>query len=96
MLLMPGVVLTIMAYLGVICPNWWTYFIATSMCSWLTNKFILKYLPVMPEDNPMAFGLIWGTKFIIFVTLFGSYIPSKVCFRIIVLSYRVMIKFCYN
>lgn len=41
MVFMPGIVLGVMGGLGVVCPNWWTYMISTSICSWLTKQFVL-------------------------------------------------------
>ena len=35
------------------------------------------YLPVSPEDHPMALGLVWGTKFWLYVTVFSYFIPCN-------------------
>lgn len=78
MLFMPAVALGIMAYLGVVCPNWWSYMISTSICSWFIKQFILLYLPVSPEDNPMAFGLVWGTKFWLYLAVFAYLVPTGI------------------
>ena len=35
------------------------------------------YLPNGIEDNPMAFGVVWGTKLLIYFTAFAYFIPGQ-------------------
>ncbi|XP_003387518.1 PREDICTED: palmitoyltransferase ZDHHC17-like [Amphimedon queenslandica] len=93
MLLFPGVLVGLMGYLGVICPNWWSYIISTSICSWIVKQFVLLYLPVSPEDHPMALGLVWGTKFWLYVTVFSYFIPYGVVDRWFVLLILSVVMF---
>ncbi len=41
MLLAPGVFLGVFGYIGVLCPNWWTYLIATTIFGWVMKRFIM-------------------------------------------------------
>jgi hypothetical protein len=40
MLLYPVVFLGVMAWLGVVAPNWWSYWILTSVVGVITRKFV--------------------------------------------------------
>lgn len=41
MLFAPTVFLVVLGYLGVLCPNWWSYFLATGVFGWIAKRFIL-------------------------------------------------------
>lgn len=41
MLVAPTVFLAVLGYLGVVCPNWWSYLVSTSILGWTAKKFIL-------------------------------------------------------
>ena len=40
MLLYPIAFIGVMAWLGVVCPNWWSYWIITSIVGLITRKFV--------------------------------------------------------
>jgi len=40
MLFFPLVLLGLLAGAGVVCPNWWTYWIATSILMGITKKIV--------------------------------------------------------
>lgn len=40
MLLYPIGFIGLMAWLGVVCPNWWSYWIVTSLVGLITRKFV--------------------------------------------------------
>lgn len=65
----PAVMLGLLGYMGVLCPNWWSYLLATTLLGAIFRKFVFAYIPVFIDSSPLVFGLVVATKFWIYGTL---------------------------
>lgn len=72
----PTVFLVAVGYLGELAPNWWTYLLANGGIGFVMRSFLYRYIPVLIDTHPLAFGLVIGTKLCVYYTAMVYFVPG--------------------
>jgi ankyrin repeat protein len=93
MLCAPTVFLVAVGYLGQLAPNWWSYLLGNAAIGYLMRTFLFRYVPVLMDTNPLAFGLVMGTKLCVYYTAMTYFVPGGTLIHFYSLQLALVVSF---